>query len=64
MSTPVSEYRVRVVRWRDGWALHIEGVGVIHVTNLAAGDAAVREHLRAEGRRDHATARIVTIPDE
>lgn len=57
---PVSTtYHVTAKPWEQGWELHIEGVGVTQVTNLAHAEQRVRDYIETELDVDTSDADIV-----
>ncbi len=44
----MSTYTVRAKRWKHGWELHIDGVGVTQSRNLDGAEQMVRDYI---GRR-------------
>jgi DNA-directed RNA polymerase specialized sigma subunit len=55
----MSTYNVRARRWKHGWELHIDGVGVTQSRNLAGAEQMVRDYI--ESLTDHDTADDVVI---
>jgi DNA-directed RNA polymerase specialized sigma subunit len=55
----MSTYNVRARRWKHGWELHIDGVGVTQSRNLAGAEQMVRDYI--ETLTDHDTAEDVVI---
>lgn len=49
----MSTYTVRAKRWKHGWELHIDGVGVTQSRNLDGAEQMVRDYI--ETLTDHAT---------
>jgi hypothetical protein len=59
----MSTYKVRAERWKHGWELHIDGVGVTQSRNLLGAEQMVRDYI--EALTDHDTADdIVNIKPE
>jgi predicted XRE-type DNA-binding protein len=59
----MSTCTVRAKRWKHGWELHVDGVGVTQSRNLAGAEQMVRDYI--ETLTDHDTADdIVTIRPE
>lgn len=50
----VSTYTVRAKRWKHGWELHVDGVGVTQSRNLDGAEQMVRDYI--ETLTDHDTA--------
>lgn len=55
----MSTYNVRARRWKHGWELHIDDVGVTQSRNLAGAEQMVRDYV--ETLTDHNTADDVVI---
>lgn len=55
----MSTCNVRARRWKHGWELHIDGVGVTQSRNLAGAEQMVRDYV--ETLTDHNTADDVVI---
>jgi DNA-directed RNA polymerase specialized sigma subunit len=55
----MSTYAVRAKRWKHGWELHIDGVGVTQSRNLAGAEQMVRDYI--ETLTDHDTADDVVV---
>lgn len=47
----MSVYNVRAKRWKHGWELHIDGVGVTQSRNLGGAEQMVRDYI--ETLTDH-----------
>lgn len=43
------KYQVTAQRWKRGWELHIEGVGVTQCRTVKDAEMMVRDYLRLEG---------------
>jgi DNA-directed RNA polymerase specialized sigma subunit len=41
----MSTYNVRARRWKHGWELHIDGIGVTQSRNLAGAEQMVRDYI-------------------
>ena len=50
----MSTYTVRAKRWKHGWELHVDGVGVTQSRNLDGAEQMVRDYI--ETLTDHDTA--------
>jgi DNA-directed RNA polymerase specialized sigma24 family protein len=50
----MSTYMVRARRWKHGWELHVDGVGVTQSRNLDGAEQMVRDYI--ETLTDHDTA--------
>lgn len=59
----MSTYTVRAKRWKHGWELHIDGIGVTQSRNLAGAEQMVRDYI--ETLTDHHTSddEIVISPE-
>lgn len=56
--------RLFAKRWKHGWELHIEGLGVTQSKTLATADAMVRDYIESLTERGVPSDAIVTItPD-
>jgi predicted XRE-type DNA-binding protein len=55
----MSTYTVRAKRWKHGWELHIDGVGVTQSRNLDGAEQMVRDYI--ETLTDHDTADDVIV---
>ena len=55
----MSTYNVRARRWKHGWELHIDGIGVTQSRSLAGAEQMVRDYI--ESLTDHGTADDVVI---
>lgn len=60
------DVRVRVQEWRDGWELHVQGVGVTQVTSLADPAQQVVDYVATVSGRVVAPSAVVFrgLPDE
>jgi hypothetical protein len=57
-------YNVVAKRWKHGWELHIEGLGVTQSKTLATADAMVRDYIESlTNRVVHSDAVITITPD-
>ena len=57
-------YNVIAKRWKHGWELHIEGLGVTESKTLATADAMVRDYIESlTDRAVHSDAVITITPD-
>ena len=50
----MSTYTVRAKRWKHGWELHIDGIGVTQSRNIDGVEQMVRDYI--ETLTDHDTA--------
>jgi DNA-directed RNA polymerase specialized sigma subunit len=55
----MSTYTVRAKRWKHGWELHIDGIGVTQSRSLDGAEQMVRDYI--ETLTDHDTADDVVI---
>lgn len=55
-------YRVRAVKWAEGWELHVEGVGVTQVRTLDKAEVQVRDYLASLYERDFDSAKVFVVP--
>lgn len=44
---PVTTYAVHAKRWKHGWELHIDGVGVTQSRNLDGAEQMVRDYIES-----------------
>jgi DNA-directed RNA polymerase specialized sigma subunit len=58
----VSTYTVRAKRWKHGWELHIDGVGVTQSRNLDGAEQMVRDYIETLTDRDTADDIVVIRP--
>jgi predicted XRE-type DNA-binding protein len=58
----MSTYSVRAKRWKHGWELHIDGVGVTQSRNLDGAEQMVRDYIETLTDRDTADDIIVIEP--
>ena len=57
-------YNVIARRWKHGWELHIEGLGVTQSKTLATADAMVRDYIESLTDRAVPSDAVITItPD-
>lgn len=59
----MSTYNVRAKRWKHGWELHIDGVGVTQSRNLGGAEQMVRDYIETLTDR-HTADDIVIIKPE
>lgn len=59
----VTTYSVTAKRWKHGWELHIDGVGVTQSRTLANAEPMVRDYLETLLEVDPAEAQIVVTPE-
>ena len=59
----MTTYNVRAKRWRHGWELHIDDVGVTQSKTLATADQMVRDYIETLTGRDVSGATVVIMPE-
>ncbi len=59
----MSTYTVRVKRWKHGWELHIEGIGVTQARNLDGAEQMVRDYIETLTDEDTADDAVVIHPE-
>lgn len=59
----MSTYNVRAKRWKHGWELHIDGVGVTQSRNLAGAEQMVRDYIETLTDRDTADDVVMIKPE-
>jgi DNA-directed RNA polymerase specialized sigma subunit len=59
----MSTYNVRAKRWKHGWELHIDGVGVTQSRNLDGAEQMVRDYIETLTDRDTVDAAVVIRPE-
>lgn len=55
-------YKVRAVKWAEGWELHIGGEGVTQVRTLDKAEMQVRDYLASLHERDFTGVEVVVVP--
>lgn len=55
-------YTVTAKRWKHGWELHIDGVGVTQSRTLAGADQMVRDYVETLLDVDASDAEVVIVP--
>jgi predicted XRE-type DNA-binding protein len=60
---PVSTYTVRAKRWKHGWELHIDGIGVTQSRNLASAEQMVRDYIETLTEHDTAYDTVTISPE-
>jgi hypothetical protein len=58
----MSTYTVRAKRWKHGWELHIDGIGVTQSRNLNGAEQMVRAYLESLTGRDTSDDTVVIQP--
>jgi hypothetical protein len=56
-------YTVAARRWKHGWELHIDGIGVTQSKTLATAASMVRDYIESLTDQDVTTAEIVIVPE-
>jgi DNA-directed RNA polymerase specialized sigma subunit len=59
----MSTYTVRAKRWKHGWELHIDGVGVTQSRNLGGAEQMVRDYIETLTDRDTANDTVIIQPE-
>lgn len=59
----MSTYTVRAKRWKHGWELHIDGIGVTQSRNLAGAEQMVRDYVETLTDRDTTDDAVVIHPE-
>jgi len=59
----MTTYTVRAKRWRHGWELHIDGVGVTQSRTLAKADQMVRDYIETLTGVDVTDAIVLIEPE-
>jgi DNA-directed RNA polymerase specialized sigma24 family protein len=59
----MSTYTVRAKRWKHGWELHIDGVGVTQSRNLDGAEQMVRDYIEALTDRDTSDDAVIIQPE-
>lgn len=59
----MATYTVRAKRWRHGWELHIDDVGVTQSRTLAKADQMVRDYIETLTGVDVSDATVVIEPE-
>jgi predicted XRE-type DNA-binding protein len=58
----MSTYTVRAKRWKHGWELHIDGIGVTQSRNLDGAEQMVRDYIETLTDRDTSDDVVVIHP--
>ncbi|PUB22240.1 sigma-70-like protein [Promicromonospora sp. AC04] len=58
-----NHYTVRAKRWKRGWELHIDDIGVTQVRTLATADRQVRDYLESLLEIDTTNVTIDVVPE-
>ena len=59
----MSTYTVRAKRWKHGWELHIEGIGVTQSRNLDGAEQMVRDYIETLTDHDTADDAVIILPE-
>jgi hypothetical protein len=59
----MSVYRVRAKRWKHGWELHIDGVGVTQSRNLDGAEQMVRDYIETLTEHDTTDDVVIIKPE-
>jgi predicted transposase YdaD len=59
----VTTYNVAAKRWKHGWELHIDDVGVTQSRTLAGAEQMVRDYVETLLDVDASGARVVIVPE-
>ena len=59
----MSTYTVRAKRWKHGWELHIEGIGVTQSRNLDGAEQMVRDYIETLTDHDTADDAVIIHPE-
>jgi DNA-directed RNA polymerase specialized sigma subunit len=59
----VTTYNVTARRWKRGWELHIEGVGVTQARGLGEAESMVRDYVESLTGQDGSGSTIVITPE-
>jgi DNA-directed RNA polymerase specialized sigma subunit len=59
----MSTYNVRAKRWKHGWELHIDGIGVTQSRNLDGAEQMARDYIETLTDHDTAGDTVVVHPE-
>jgi DNA-directed RNA polymerase specialized sigma24 family protein len=59
----MSTYQVRAKRWKHGWELHIDGVGVTQSRNLDGAEQMVRDYIETLTDNDTSDDVVIIHPE-
>jgi len=62
-TTATNTYNVTAKRWKHGWELHIDGVGVTQSRTLDTAEQMVRDYIETLTDRDVSGAKVVITPN-
>lgn len=57
------KYAVTARRWKHGWELHIDGVGVTQSRTLATADQMVRDYIETLTDQDVSDVEVFIVPE-
>lgn len=63
MATGTNAYNVTAKRWKHGWELHIDGVGVTQSRTLDTAEQMVRDYIETLTDKDVSGDKVVITPD-
>jgi len=61
--TGTNTYNVTAKRWKHGWELHIDGVGVTQSRTLDTAEQMVRDYIETLTDKDASGDKVVITPD-
>jgi hypothetical protein len=61
--TGTNTYNVTAKRWKHGWELHIDGVGVTQSRTLDTAEQMVRDYIETLTDKDVSSDKVVITPD-
>lgn len=59
----MTTYAVRAKRWKHGWELHIDGIGVTQSRNLDGAEQMVRDYIETLTDHDTADDAVIIHPE-
>jgi len=62
-NTDITTYTVTAKRWKHGWELHIDGIGVTQSKTLATAEQMVRDYVETLTDQDVSGADVVITPE-
>ncbi len=62
-TTGTNTYNVTAKRWKHGWELHIDGVGVTQSRTLDTAEQMVRDYIETLTDKDVSDEKVVITPD-
>ncbi|MGH3171501.1 MAG: hypothetical protein ACRDN0_37275 [Trebonia sp.] len=63
MTTGTNMYNVTAKRWKHGWELHIDGIGVTQSRTLDTAEQMVRDYIETLTDKDVSGDKVVITPD-